>query len=202
MKKVLVIDDTKNIRMLLTTCLELKGYSVLTAEDGKSAIEIVQEEKDNIEMIFLDIRMPEMNGTEVLKIIRDMGIKCPVIIMTAYASVKNAIDCTRLGAVAYLQKPFSPDRVSSVLNEIFTATENYSDNQRLLEEKALILKSKQLLIEEKFDEAHNSLKLALAINPYNKEIYHLLSETNENLKEFEKAKLFINIYELFNEAHI
>jgi len=202
MKKVLVIDDTKNIRMLLTTCLELKGYSVLTAEDGKSAIEIVQDEKDNIEMIFLDIRMPEMNGTEVLKIIREMGIKCPVIIMTAYATVKNAVDCTRLGAVAYLQKPFSPDRVSSVLNEILTATENYSDDPRLLEEKALILKSKQLLIEEKFDEAHNSLKSALAINPYNKEIYHLLSETNENLKEFEKAKLFNNIYELFNEAHI
>ena len=202
MKKVLVIDDTKNIRMLLTTCLELKGYSVLTAEDGKSAIEIVQDEKDNIEMIFLDIRMPEMNGTEVLKIIREMGIKCPVIIMTAYATVKNAVDCTRLGAVAYLQKPFSPDRVSCVLNEILTATENYSDDPRLLEEKALILKSKQLLIEEKFDEAHNSLKSALAINPYNKEIYHLLSETNENLKEFEKAKLFNNIYELFNEAHI
>lgn len=198
MKKVLVIDDTKNIRMLLTTCLELKGYSVLTAEDGKSAIEIVKEEKDNIKIIFLDIRMPEMNGTEVLKIIREMGIKCPVIIMTAYASVKNAVDCTRLGAVAYLQKPFSPDRVSSVLNEIFTATENYSDNLRLLEENAQILKSKQLLIEEKFDEAHNSLKSALAINPYNKEIYHLLSETNENLKEFEKAKLFNNIYELFN----
>ena len=146
MKKVLVIDDTKNIRMLLTTCLELKGYKVLTAEDGKSAIEIVQEEKDNIEIIFLDIRMPEMNGTEVLKIIREMGVKCPVIIMTAYATVKNAVDCTRLGAVAYLQKPFSPDRVSSVLNEILTSTENYSKNLTDLEEEnTLLLKSKNLL---------------------------------------------------------
>ena len=146
MKKVLVIDDTKNIRMLLTTCLELKGYKVLTAEDGKSAIDIVKEEKDSIDIIFLDIRMPEMNGTEVLKIIRDMGVKCPVIIMTAYATVKNAVDCTRLGAVAYLQKPFSPDRVSSVLDEILTSRENYSENTTYLEEEnILILKSKNLL---------------------------------------------------------
>src|SRR5471030_2230356 len=113
MKKVLVVDDTKNIRMLLTTCLELKDYKVLTAEDGKSAIDIVKAEKNSIDIIFLDIRMPEMNGTEVLKIIRGLGVKCPVIIMTAYATVKNAVDCTKLGAVAYLQKPFSPDRVSS-----------------------------------------------------------------------------------------
>ena len=100
MKKVLVIDDTKNIRMLLTTCLELKGYEVLTADSGKSAIDILKEEKSSINVIFLDIRMPEMNGTEVLKIIRDMGFNCPVIIMTAYATVKNAVDCTKLGATA------------------------------------------------------------------------------------------------------
>ena len=90
--------------------------------------------------------MPEMNGTEVLKIIRDMGVKCTVIIMTAYATVKNAVDCTRLGAVAYLQKPFSPDRVSSVLDEIFTCRENISENTTYLgEENILILKSKHLL---------------------------------------------------------
>ena len=101
MKKVLVIDDTKNIRMLLTTCLELKGYKVLTADSGKSAIDILKEEKQSIDIIFLDIRMPEMSGTEVLKIIRDMGFNCPVIIMTAFATVKNAVDCTKLGAAAY-----------------------------------------------------------------------------------------------------
>ena len=203
MKKVLVIDDTKNIRMLLTTCLELKGYKVFTAETGNSAIDIVKKEKDSIDIIFLDIRMPEMNGTEVLKRIRDMGVKCPVIIMTAYATVKNAVDCTRLGAAAYLQKPFSPDRVSSVLDGILTNRENISENTTYLgEENILILKSKNLLVEENFEEAHNILKTALAINPYNKEIYHLISETNKSLKKSKIAKLFNDIYELFNDSHI
>ncbi|HEY5563045.1 MAG TPA: response regulator [Clostridiaceae bacterium] len=201
MKKVLVVDDTKNIRMLLTTCLELKGYEVLIAGDGKSAIDITQKEKDNIDIIFLDIRMPEMNGTEVLKIIRNMGVRCPVIIMTAYATVKNAVDCTRLGAVAYLQKPFSPGKVSSMLDEILTSKENRVENSEYLEEEnILILKSKKFLEDGKFEEAHNTLKTVLAINPYNKEIYYLIGETNKNMKKFTKAKLFNAIYELFNDS--
>jgi len=170
MKKVLVVDDTKNIRMLLTTCLELKDYQVLTAADAKRAIDIVKEEKDSIDIIFLDIRMPEMNGTEVLKVIREMGVKCPVIIMTAYATVKNAVDCTKLGAVAYLQKPFSPDRVNAILDEIFISEENNSEKLTYSEEDTLILKSKELLRDQKFEEAHNNLKTALALNPYNQYI--------------------------------
>ncbi|MBU3156028.1 response regulator [Clostridium estertheticum] len=202
MKKVLVIDDTKNIRMLLTTCLELKGYKVLTADAGKSAIDILKEEKQSIDIIFLDIRMPEMSGTEVLKIIRDMGFNCPVIVMTAFATVKNAVDCTKLGAVAYLQKPFSPDRVTSVLEEIFNSNENLDKSfvespKDLEEEKILIAKSKKLLEEGEFEEAHNTLKIVLGINPYNKEIYHLISEVNKNLNKFDEAELFNNIYELF-----
>jgi len=203
MKKVLVVDDTKNIRMLLTTCLELKHYKVITAADGKSAIDIIKEEKDSIDIIFLDIRMPEINGTEVLKVIRERGVKCPVIIMTAYATVKNAVDCTRLGAVAYLQKPFSPDRVSSILDEVLISRENYKEDLSNLEkENVLIKKSKKLIADKNFEEAHNTLKIALAINPYNKEIYYLISEINKNINRFNEAKLFNDIYNLFIAANV
>ena len=204
LKKVLVVDDTKNIRMLLTTCLELKGYKVLTAENGNSAIDIVNIEKNSIDIIFLDIRMPEMNGTEVLKIIRGIGVNCPVIIMTAYATVKNAIDCTKLGAVAYLQKPFSPDRVSSVLEEVLISYVPYRENPNDLEQHVIniILNSKTLLNDGKFEKAHNALLEALSINPYNKEVYYLISITNEKMKKFEKAKLFNDIYKLFNDSHV
>lgn len=203
MKEVLVVDDTKNIRNLLTTCLELKNYKVITAEDGKSAIDIVSKENSDIDIIFLDIRMPEMNGTEVLKKIRDMGVKCPVIIMTAYATVKNAIDCTRLGAVAYLQKPFSPDRVSSVLDEIIASAENFEIKENLIqEEENAINRVKELIAEEKYEEAHLGLKSALAINPYNKEIYKLISQVNMETNDIDKAKLFKTIYELFNNLEL
>ena len=113
MKKVLVVDDTKNIRMILTKCLELEGYEVMTASDGKQALEMFKSY--TFDLAFLDIKLPEIRGTEVLKRIREQGITTPVIIITAYATVKNAVDCTNLGAVAYVQKPFSADKIRTIL---------------------------------------------------------------------------------------
>ena len=105
MKKVLIVDDTKNIRMLLSKCLELEGFEVDTAADGLEAVRMLS--KNDYDLAFLDIKLPEISGTEVLKRIRGIGVDVPVIIITAYATVKNAVDCTKLGSVAYLQKPFT-----------------------------------------------------------------------------------------------
>ena len=116
MKTVLIVDDTKNIRTLLTTCLEINGYNTLTAKNGEEALEFFKTK--TIDLVFLDIKMPELSGTEVLRRIRNMGITIPVVIMTAFATVKNAVECTKLGAVAYLQKPFTADKVSSLLTEL------------------------------------------------------------------------------------
>lgn len=71
MERVLVVDDTKNIRTLLSKCLELEGYQVETAADGKEAIGKIMAE--TYDLIFLDIKMPQFSGTEVLKKIREMG---------------------------------------------------------------------------------------------------------------------------------
>jgi len=114
MKKILVVDDTKNIRLMLSKCLELEGYEVKTAIDGKEALELIASL--SFDLIFLDIKLPEIRGTEVLKRIREMGVGTPVIIITAYATIKNAIECTNMGAVAYLQKPFTAEKIKSVLS--------------------------------------------------------------------------------------
>lgn len=116
MERVLVVDDTKNIRTLLSKCLELEGYSVETASDGKDAIRRILTEP--FDLIFLDIKMPQFSGTEVLKQIRECGVDTPVVIITAYATIKNAVECTKLGAVAYLQKPFTAEKVKNTLKEI------------------------------------------------------------------------------------
>ena len=199
MKRVLIIDDTKNIRTLLTTCLELRDYEVLTAENGKVALDILKEKKEEIDLIFLDIRMPGMSGTEVLKSLRSYGASCPVIIMTAFATVKNAVDCTKLGAVAYLQKPFSPDRVNAILDEI---TENTSNENRtnfnLSDVELYLSKAKSLINEKKYDEAFENIKTALSINPYIKETYYLIGQINENTNNSIQAKRFYDIAKLFD----
>ena len=106
LKRVLVVDDTKNIRLLLTKCLELEGYEVETASNGQEGYEKICGGAYNL--VFLDIKLPELSGTEVLRRIRAQGIPTPVIIITAYPTVKNAVECTQLGSIAYLQKPSPP----------------------------------------------------------------------------------------------
>lgn len=200
MGKVLIVDDTKNIRLLLTTCLELRGYDVMTAENGKVALEILQKEKDNIDLIFLDVRMPGMSGTEVLRSFSDYGVECKVVIMTAFATVKNAVECTKLGAKLYLQKPFSHERVNSILDEI--EMENNEAKNILCENEnnvqVYITKAEKLISEQEYNEAIENLKKALAINPYVKHIYYLIGKANEGIGNNIEAKRFNTISELFN----
>ncbi|SHK52351.1 Response regulator receiver domain-containing protein [Clostridium cavendishii DSM 21758] len=201
MGKVLIIDDTKNIRVLLTTCLEIKGYEVITAENGKVALEILEEHKDDFELIFLDIRMPGMSGTDVLKVISQNDIKCPVIIMTAFATVKNAIDCTKLGAVAYLQKPFSPERVQAVVEEVI---KNRSSEEKcdLNDVQIYINRARKLIEEKEYTIAFEELKIALSIDPYKKEIYYLIGKVNECTNNINVAKKFYLMSEIIEDNGI
>ncbi len=195
MKRVLVIDDTKNIRNLLSTCLEIRGYNVITADNGVEALRIIKNKDVKINLIFLDIRMPGISGTELLKNIKEEREKCPVIIMTAFATVKNAIECTKLGALVYLQKPFSTDRINSVLAEIEEKMEENIENNEednLLKEAKLLLNNKENAIQ-----AYKILKKAIGFDPYNKEVYLLISKVNKILGNEEEAKRFEKIYKLF-----
>lgn len=195
MNKVLVIDDTKNIRILLSTCLEIRGYDVITADNGLEAIKLIKDTQKDIDLIFLDIRMPGISGTEVLKVIKETREDCPVVIMTAFATVKNAIECTKLGALVYLQKPFSPERINVVLDEI----ERKADINNIKETKKTILSEVREILYDKKNplEALELLKRALSINPYDKEIYLLISEVNKVMGNNEEVIRFEKIYKLF-----
>jgi len=189
MKRVLIVDDTKNIRILLTKCLELEGYTVLTASDGQEALELFKQEK--FDLAFLDIKMPQLSGTEVLKKIREQGISTPVIIITAYATIKNAVDCTQLGAVAYLQKPFTADKVRSVLNELsLMHCSICADN----EGKNNIAQIEEHINKGEYVKAISLLKAALANEPANAEIYLLFSKAYDGAGDTGSAEKFRNIY--------
>ncbi len=189
---IMVADDTKNIRMLLTKCLELEGHTVTTANDGQSALDLLKCQK--FDLAFIDIKMPQISGTEVLKTIRDMGIDIPVIIITAYATIKNAVECTQMGAVAYLQKPFTAEKVRLTLKELMSTkhveTDNFDNELRKIED-AIYLKN--------FDNAEKLLKKALSVEPGNLQIYRLLGLVYRSKGELEKATKFEAIYNLLKE---
>ena len=188
MKKALVVDDTKNIRTLLKIYLELNNFEVLMATNGHEALSLIDTEP--VDLIFLDIKMPEISGTEVLKRIRAKGITTPVVIMTAFATVKNAVDCTKLGAFTYLQKPFTTDKVKTILDEMITEEDTYAKNT-----KYQIITIKQLIAENNLEKALDTLKLVLSIDPNTPEIYELISIVYSRQGELKKAGIFHNMAE-------
>lgn len=194
MKRVLVVDDTKNIRMILTKCLELEGYEVMTASDGKQALELFGN--NTFDLAFLDIKLPEIRGTEVLKRIREAGIRTPVIIITAYATVKNAVDCTNLGAVAYIQKPFSAEKIRSVLKEFSLKTVNIE--KAAAQPADLINDARKFIEENRYDKALEVLKTALSMELNNPEIYLLISNSYKGMNQPGNAQRFYQFYKTFN----
>ncbi|MCB2295520.1 response regulator [Clostridium algoriphilum] len=186
MKKALVVDDTKNIRTLLSIYLELNNFEVLMATNGHEALLLIDTEP--VDLIFLDIKMPEMSGTEVLKRIRAKGITAPVIIMTAFATVKNAVDCTKLGAITYLQKPFSTDKIKTILNEMNTEEDIYPKDIEYQ-----IMTVKYLIAKNNLEKALDTLKVVLSIDPNIPEIYELISIVYSKQGEIRKSDIFHNM---------
>ncbi|WMJ79372.1 response regulator [Clostridium sp. MB40-C1] len=190
MKKALIVDDTKNIRMLLTTCLEVMGYEVVTASNGQEALDLF--EHNTFDLALIDIKMIKISGTEVLRKIRAKGIDTPVVIMTAFATVKNAVECTKLGAAAYLQKPFTAEKIKIILSEIENSNEIDSNLINL------ISKSKEMINNGDINEAFNILKKALSINPSYSECYTLIGKIYELKGDIEKAKKFYKASKCFD----
>ncbi len=188
MKRALVVDDTKNIRTLLRIYLELNDFEVLMATNGHEALSLIDTEP--VDLIFLDIKMPEISGTEVLKRIRAKGIITPVVIMTAFATVKNAVDCTKLGAFTYLQKPFTTDKIKTILNEMITEEDAYAKNT-----ECQVMTIKQLISENNLEKALDSLKVVLSTDPNTPEIYELISIVYNRQGQFKKAEIFHNMAE-------
>ena len=173
MPQVLVIDDTKNIRIMLTQCLEFEGYTVTTASNGAEALELLS--RRGFDLIFLDVRMPEISGTAVLRQMRQMGVGTPVIMITAFGTVKNAVECTQLGAVAYLQKPFTENKIKQVLEEVlpFKPERSSLDNMLGL--------AKKQIGSGRYGDAEQLLKNALPAYFTEPEIYRLLADVYEKL---------------------
>ena len=101
--RILVVDDEESHRIMLRAVLKEEGYAVSEASDGAEAVKAVEQEP--FDLILLDIRMRTMDGIEALGEIRKISPLVPVLIMTAYASVKTAVEALKAGAFEYLTKP-------------------------------------------------------------------------------------------------
>ncbi|MGL4847746.1 MAG: response regulator [Clostridium sp.] len=156
MNKILVVDDTKNIRILLSKTLEMEGFDVTTAQDGFEALKLIDEKIFDI--CFIDIKMPGMSGITLLEEICNRDFHCKVIVMTAFGTIKNAIKSTKLGAIAYIQKPFSANTVKKTLEEVLGESLNESKKDEVTQlERVSDILFKHPLKSESYLEVSNIL---------------------------------------------
>ncbi len=126
---ILIVDDERSMREVLEIFLKNEGYSVTTAENGRTAMEAIQ--KDIFDLIITDLKMPKMGGLELLKGVKEISHDTVVVIMTAYGTTESAVEAMKLGAFDYIQKPFKMDDIRLVVN-------NALEKQRLKEEVAIL----------------------------------------------------------------
>lgn len=113
---ILVADDEQNIRSTISHALHIEGYDVVTAVDGQDTL--LQLRAAEFDLLLLDLRMPGMDGMEVLRQVVELYPNVPVVIITAYGTVETAVEAVKLGAVDFIQKPFSPKEIRTLVAEV------------------------------------------------------------------------------------
>jgi DNA-binding NtrC family response regulator len=112
---VLIVEDEANMRRVLSALLERDGFRTLEASDGSAALELLARE--SVDAVLTDLRMPKMNGLELLEALRRTLPEIPVVMLTAHGTVGSAVEALKQGAFDYLTKPFDPDEIRGVMEK-------------------------------------------------------------------------------------
>jgi len=123
--KILIVDDEVEMRVALETTLKREGFQTVTAEDGVEALSRLR--KAPFDLVISDVKMPRMDGLTLLKAIKEESPQTPVVMMTAYGDIDNAVETMKVGAFDYLLKPFSAEVLASTINRVFLEEERAVD---------------------------------------------------------------------------
>jgi two-component system NtrC family response regulator len=132
MTRILLVEDDANLRRVLAYHLERAGHSVVQAMDGVSALDRFRE--DPVDLVLTDVRMPGMDGIELLKAFRQMKPELPVVVMTAYGTIGDAVEAMRQGAADYLTKPVEKETLLLAVQKAGRVLSLERENRRLKED--------------------------------------------------------------------
>jgi DNA-binding response OmpR family regulator len=195
-KTILIVDDETNVRLMLCTALESAGYSVIEAEDGQAALKRLRDAA--CALVLLDLKMPRMDGMELLRQLRAEGNAVPVIMLTAHGSIHDAVEAMKLGAIDFLTKPITPNALRKAVAEVIErqANETASPPPPIAEppdhSKRVafdLARAKRALNLGQFSAAEPLLRETVALDPGSKEAHELLARL-ETLKAQEDRGSF------------
>jgi two-component system response regulator ArlR len=166
LKKVLIIEDDKNIRRFLQLELEHEGYKVTTSENGE--VGIAQFKKEIFDIILLDLMMPKLSGEEVCKIIRESS-EIPIIVLTAKDHFLNKVELLDMGADDYLTKPFQIEELFARMRVVFRNKKDYKIYDSLIYKEFKLDKNLKTLFK-------NGVEIQLTKKEYNLMYLFLLNK--------------------------
>lgn len=186
--RILVVDDEPNVRLNYRTTLEIENYDV--AEAGSAALALKQLEKSKFELAILDLRMPEMNGLELLERMRARGFETPVVIITAYGDIPHAVKALKLGAIDFLQKPLTPAELRDVVSEVLARHLPEKDRASWedLTFESHMHAAKRLINLRDFKAAREHVARALELQRDSPDAYNLAGVLFELLEDYSRAK--------------
>ena len=129
METIMIVDDEKNYPLILSAILEEEGFESLTANSGREALDILKH--SDVDLVLTDMKMPSMDGIELLEHIKTADSELPVIMMTAHGTVDKAVEAMQKGAYSYVLKPFDNERLVLFVNKAIAMYRVVKENRRL-----------------------------------------------------------------------
>jgi len=183
--RILIVDDETNVRLNFRITLEMEGYEIFEACSAEQALDVLAEH--SFALAILDIRLPGMDGLELLAKMRERGNRVPAIFVTACGDVPHAVEAMKLGAIDFLQKPLRPGELRNIVAEIVKRYARPGDSPDETF-NAHIAADKRCLNLRAFANARLHLVKALELNPKSVEVFNLAGVLAELLEDYCKAK--------------
>jgi DNA-binding response OmpR family regulator len=189
-KRILVVDDEPNVRLNYRMTLETEGFTVLEADCGAKALK--QFAENQFDLAILDMRMPEMDGLELLAEMRERKLSTPTVIITAYGEIPHAVRAMKLGAIDFLKKPMTPESLRNVVANILVrhAPESAVPEPKRDDFDTHIVTAQRLLNLQDFAGAKEHLIRALELNDKSAEAFNLGGVLFEMQEDYHRAKKY------------
>jgi DNA-binding NtrC family response regulator len=185
---ILVVDDERNVRLMYRAALDTM-FHVEEADSAARALQMFLTRRYDVAL--LDLRMPEMTGLELLEQMNDAGITTPVVFITAYADVPNAVNAMKFGAIDFLQKPITPEQLRAVVKDVLV---RHSLEERKSPEphdfEYYLRCAKRAINLRDFPAARRNLVSALEINPDSPQALNLAGVMFEMREEYDQARRY------------
>jgi FixJ family two-component response regulator len=185
---ILIVDDERNVRLMYRAALD-SMFKVDEAESGARALEAFMSRRYDVAI--LDLRMPGMTGLELLEKMNQLAITTPVVIVTAYADVPNAVNAMKCGAIDFLQKPVTPDQLRTIVKDILVRHAHEDRKSPEAHDFEYFLRcAKRAINLRDFSAARRNLISAMELDPDSPQALNLAGVMFEMREEFDQARRY------------